>query len=60
MVIFYIFACSFFGYLAGACAEGMNRYKYGWKKDLIVIVFLILSFYFGAALVGYTTKNFVC
>lgn len=57
MVIFYIFLCSFFGYLAGACAQGMNRYKYGWKKDSLVILFLLISWYFGVVLVGHVIRN---
>ena len=57
MALFYIFLCSFFGYWAGACAQGMNRYKYGWKKDVVILFFLLLSWYFGAVLVGYTSRN---
>ena len=56
MAIFYILFCSLFGYMAGACAEGMSNYKYGWKKDIIVLFFLLASFYFGIALVGYVRK----
>jgi ABC-type Mn2+/Zn2+ transport system permease subunit len=57
MTIFYIILCSFFGYVAGACAQGMNSYKYGWKKDVIVLIFLLASFYFGVVLVGYVKGN---
>lgn len=52
MAILYLLGCSFFGYLAGACAQGMNQQKYRWKKDLLVLFLLLLSFYFGIVLVG--------
>jgi ABC-type Mn2+/Zn2+ transport system permease subunit len=57
MAIFYIIFCSLFGYMAGACAQGMSNHKYGWKKDIIVLIFLLSSFYFGVVLVGYVSRN---
>lgn len=57
MVIFTIWAVTFSAYIAGACAQGMNQQKYRWKKDLLVLFFLLLSFYFGIVLVGYVHRN---
>jgi hypothetical protein len=48
---------SFFAYAAGACAQGMDNHKYGWKKDLIIIFFLFASWYFSIALIGYVVHN---
>lgn len=45
---------SFFAYIAGATAQGMRN---GWKKDLIVLFFLIASWYFSIAMLGYATKG---
>lgn len=57
MALLLIFAVIISAYIAGACAEGMNRYKYGWKKDAVVLFFLILSCFFAVVLVGYVSRN---
>ena len=57
MVIFCMLLASFFAYAAGACAQGMDNHKYGWKKDFIIIFFLFASWYFSIALIGYVVKN---
>ena len=57
MLILYVWGMTFSAYIAGACAQGMSQNKYGWKKDLIVIFFLLLSWYFSVVLVGYVSRN---
>lgn len=57
MLLLYIWGVTFSAYIAGACAEGMNRHKYGWKKDLVILFFLLLSWYFSIVLVGYVSLN---
>lgn len=57
MLIYYIWLVTFSAYIAGACAQGMSQAKYGWKKDLTVLFFLLSSWYFSIVLVGYVAKN---
>lgn len=56
-VIMCMLLSCFFAYTAGACAQGMNQRQYGWRKDLIVLFFLIASWYFSIAMLGYATKG---
>lgn len=54
MLILCICLVTLSAYFAGACGQGM---KNGWKKDLTVLFFLVSSWYFSIALVGYVSRN---
>ena len=54
MVIFCMLLASIFAYTAGACGQGMTN---GWRKDLTIIFFLLASWYFSVAMLGYATKG---
>jgi len=54
MLIWYIFLSSFFAYIAGACGEGMRN---GAKKNLIILFFLMASWYVSIVIVGYVHRN---
>jgi hypothetical protein len=57
MLILYIWLVTLPAYIAGACGQGMRQEKYGWKKDLIVLFFWLISWYFSIVLVGYVSRN---
>lgn len=54
MVLFTIFGIIFSAYIAGACGEGMRQ---TWKKNAIIIFFLLMSVYFCIALIGQVSSN---
>lgn len=57
MVITFMLLASLFAYIAGACGQGMSNEKYRWKKDLTIIFFLCVSWYFSVVMIGYVEKN---
>jgi Co/Zn/Cd efflux system component len=54
MIVYTIFIIILFAYIAGACGEGMRQ---TWKKNAIIIFFLLMSAYFCVALIGQVSSN---